>query len=198
VKKLARLFLLLALAYSQTPPATSEGPAAMPSAPRAAPVAAPAASAPARTALTVATKGEPSDLRLKDGMLSFCDKRGRRKLDLISGRDTALGGTCPNNAEPNTACGGLSLDVAVRSPLTEPNDIVDLDGWSVPLKGRVHDCAADGKALAIVTASIVLLIDVTKRKTKEIGRQGGDRVTIDPGWVAWSKGSKLRVVSREP
>jgi hypothetical protein len=131
-------------------------------------------------------------------MLSFCDKRGGRKLDLKTGRSTALGRTCPNNDEPNTACGGLSLDVAVRSPLSEPNDIVDLDGWSAPLTGRVQDCAADGKALAIVTASVVVLIDVTTRKTRVMSRQGGDRVTIDPGWVAWSKGSKLRVMSREP
>ncbi|HEY8094886.1 MAG TPA: hypothetical protein VIE65_02175 [Methylobacter sp.] len=142
------------------------------------------------------TDGDPSRLRLENGKLFFCDKRGERKLDLKMVRDSALNDTCPSNDEPNTSCGGLSFDVTVRASLSEPNDIVDVNGWSIPLKGRVHDCATDGKVLAIVTASIVILIDLEKTTTKEISLQGGDRVIIESGWVAWSKGSELRVMSQ--
>ena len=130
-------------------------------------------------------------------MLTFCDKRGGRKLNLKTGQDTALDRTCPKTDEPNTACGELSFDFAVRGPLTEPNDIVDLQGWSIPLKGRLQDCDADGKVLAIVTGSNVLLIDVARETTKEISWHGGDRVAIGSGWVAWRNGSELRVALRE-
>jgi hypothetical protein len=192
VKELALLFLLMALSCSKMLPATNEEAASTLSADPAMP-----ASAKASTELTFPTDGEPSGLRLESGMLTFCDKRGGRKLDLKMGWATSFNNTCPRNDEPNTACAGLSLDVSVRALLSEPNDIVDINGWSIPLKGRVHDCASDGKVLAIVTASIVVLIDVAKTTIKEISLQGGDRVTIESGWVAWSKGSGLRVMSRD-
>lgn len=199
MKKLAVLFLLLALSCSRTDPPADEGVAATSPGPSAAPATTPAStvSPSARTELTVVADGEPFGLRLESGMLAFCDKRGGRSLDLRTGRDAALDRTCPNNDEPNSACSGLHLNVAVRGPLSAPDDIVDVDGWSVPLNGRVHDCAADGKALAIVTGSIVIVIDVEKETSNVISRQGGERVTIGSGWVAWSKGSKLRVASRE-
>jgi hypothetical protein len=190
VKKLAILFILVLLSCSRTdPPENGDVATAVPSSTE--------ASAQAHTELAVATDGEPFGLRIESGMLTFCDKRGGRKLDLNTGRDTALDRRCPNNDEPNTACRGLRLNVAVRAPLSEPNDIIDFDGWSVPLNGRVHDCAADGKAVAVVTGSIVVLIDVEKEANKVINQQGGDRVAFGSGWVAWSKGSELRMASRE-
>ena len=75
--------------------------------------------------------------------------------------------------------------------------MVDFDGSSASLKGRVHDCAADGRVLAIVTASTVVLLDAAKKLPKEINYEGGDRITIDPKWVVWSKGLELHVVPRE-
>ncbi len=198
MKKLANILLMFALGCSQAAPARSqEATATQP--PRPTPTIRPykAASAPARTEFIIATDGDPFGLRLESGTLAFCDKRGEWKLDLETGLQAALARTCPNDDQPNTACGGLGLDVDVRGPLSEPNDIVDVDGWSVALKGRVHDCAADGDVLAIVTGSSVILVNVANRTSKEINREGGDCVTIGSGWVAWSRGSSLRVVWRE-
>jgi hypothetical protein len=198
VKKLAIILLVFALWCSQTSPGRSqEATATHPPEPTSTISPHRAASAPARTEFIIATDGDPFGLRLESGILDFCDKRGKWKLDLETGSQVAGARTCPNNDEPNTACSGLSLDLAVRAPLSEPNDIVDVDGWSVALKGRVHDCAADGDMLAIVTASRVVLVNVANRTSKEVSREGGDRVTIGSGWVAWSRGSKLRVVWRE-
>jgi hypothetical protein len=136
-------------------------------------------------------KGEPYALRLAGGALTFCDAHGGRKLDLGSGKESALPSACPGKAEPNTACRGLSLDVTVRGPLSEPNDIIDLEASSVPLNGRVHDCAAEGKLLAVVTGSAVIVINVARSTTREISPDGGDRVTIGFGWLAWTQGSKV-------
>jgi hypothetical protein len=75
----------------------------------------------------------------KDGeennALSFCDKRGGRRVDLRTGQATAIERTCPKSDEPNTSCSGLGLDVSVRGPLSEPSDIVDIGAISFPLKG---------------------------------------------------------------
>lgn len=149
------------------------------------------------TEFSIVADGEPSGLHFEGGGLTFCDKRGGRRLDLQTGRDAESARNCPDLQEANTACSGLPLHVAVRAPLSEPSDIVDIDGLSVPLDGRVHDCAADGKVLAIVTASAAVLIDTTKGASKEISSKGGDRVAIESKWVAWSKGSEVRVASRD-
>src|SRR5262249_20737744 len=149
------------------------------------------------TQFSIVTRGEPFALRFEDGALTFCDGRGVRRLDLKSGVDAAVERACTDREEPNTACHGLSLDADVRAPLSEPDDIVDVDGWSVPLKGRVRDCAASGKALAIVTGAAVVVVDAGSNTTRELSAEGGDRVAIAPRWVAWSNGSALRVVSAE-
>ena len=44
----------------------------------------------AHTVITVSTNGEPFGLRLEGDMLTFCDKRGGRKLDLKTGQDSVL------------------------------------------------------------------------------------------------------------
>jgi hypothetical protein len=64
---------------------------------------------------------------------------------------------------------------------------------SFPLRGRVHDCRADGKRLAIGTGSSVVLIDATKSTMKEIASQGSDRVAVADGWIAWTNGSSVRL-----
>jgi hypothetical protein len=149
-----------------------------------------------RGIIIVPAVGEPTSLHLENGALVFCDGRGARKLDLATTRESAQDRTCPAQEEPNAACSGLGLDISVRSPLSEPNDIIDFDGWSKPLKGRVHDCAADGRTLAVITASRVVLVDIKKRSAKDISQKGGDRVAISPRWVAWSIGNELRLVLR--
>ena len=82
-------------------------------------------------------------LRVDDGAISYCDKRGGRKLDATTGQDVAFERTCTKDGEANTACSGLPLDVTVSTPKRGPNDVVDVKGKSFPLEGRVHDCAAD-------------------------------------------------------
>ncbi len=147
----------------------------------------------ARGEVTVATVGEPSALRIEHGALTFCDKRGARKLNLQTGRDAPYEKPCAHDDEPNTACAGFDIEVSVRAPLSEPNDIVDLDSGSVPLHGRVHDCAVDGNTLVVVTASSVVLVDVARAKPAEISHQGGDRVAVGSGWIAWSSAATLHL-----
>jgi hypothetical protein len=151
-----------------------------------------AAAAVAPKDFKIVAQGEPYNLHFASGVLDFCDNRGGLELDLRTGQQTNKDRNCAIKDEPNAACSGLSFDVEVRSPPSEPNDIIDLDGSSSPLKGRVHDCAADGKMLAIVTASAAVLIDTTKSTTTPISSSGGDRVAIGYGWVAWAAGSDLQ------
>lgn len=154
------------------------------------------ASQPVRTELTARAEGDPFGLRVEGGTISFCDKRGGRKLDTTSGRDAAFERPCAKDVEANTACSGLPLDVAVSTPSLGPNDMVDVKGKSFPLEGRVHDCAADGQVLAIVTGTAVVLVETTKDKAEVIDHQGGDRVAVGPGWVAWSRGPIVRARKR--
>ncbi|HJZ78354.1 MAG TPA: hypothetical protein VKE51_41790 [Vicinamibacterales bacterium] len=198
MKKRTVVVLLMALSCSRTERADKRE-AAKSSPPSAAAVAPKpnTASESAAKELTVATNGDPFGLRFEKGMLAFCDKRGPRRLDLDTGRESALDKSCPSSDEPNVACSELNLNIAVRAPLAESSDIVDFDGWSVALPGRVHDCAADGKVVAIVTGSSLVVIDTAKETTKEIRMEGGQRVAIDSAWVAWAKASELRVLPRQ-
>ncbi|MCC6345406.1 MAG: hypothetical protein IT166_24605 [Bryobacterales bacterium] len=141
-------------------------------------------------AIAVPTRGEPYALSLHDDVLSFCDSRGARQLDLKANRETAAARAC-SPSEPNAACGGLPFDVDVRSPLNEPNDIVDAGDASFPLNGRVHDCAASGKLLAIATGAQVILIDTVNGAVRVAYPHGAERVAIGPGWIAWTDASTL-------
>jgi hypothetical protein len=79
--------------------------------------------------------------------------------------------------------------------MSEPNDIVDVGADSFPQKGRVHDCFADGKLIAIVTGSAVSIIDTDKGTAKEVSGEGGDRVAVGSGWIAWAQGPSLQLES---
>lgn len=149
-----------------------------------------------REQVSVTAAGEPFGLRVEGGTISFCDRRGGRRIDLASGHDAAFERTCPKDGEANTACGGLPVDVTVSTPNLGPNDLVDADGSAFPLDGRVHDCTADAKGLAIVTGSSVVLIDTKTAKTEVIDHTGGDRVAVGPGWIAWSNGQAVHARHR--
>ena len=140
-------------------------------------------------------KGDPYSLRLVDGVLDFCDSRGGREVNLKTGQEASKDQNCASKEEPNTACTALGLDVEVRSPQSEPNDIVDVGGSSFPLNGRVHDCAGEGQLLAIVTASSTVVLDTAKSATTQVSSNGGDRVAVGGGWVAWTTGSNLHAKS---
>lgn len=152
------------------------------------------AAAVAPDEFTVATQGMPYALQLQPGLLAFCDGRGARRLDLKTGRDSNSDTPCPKNEQTNVSCSGLSLDVAVQSPQDAPNDTVDIAGSTYPLKGRVHDCAADGKKVAIITGASVVLIDAEKGVTTQISTSGGERIAIGFNWIAWTENSKVRAL----
>lgn len=147
------------------------------------------------TELTTTSDGEPYHLRIENEAFTFCDKRGKRSFDLKTGRLDTTAPTCEKIDEPNTACSGLGMNVDVRAPFAEANEIIDINGWSTPLIGRVHDCASEGKMLAVATGSAIFLIDIIEESHRKISRDGGDRVAIDARWIAWSNGLKLHVVS---
>lgn len=192
MKRFALLLMLAMVGCSRSPDRTTPGPSSSTASASATTIL----SQPLRAELTVRAEGEPFGLRIEHGTISFCDKRGGRKLDATTGQDVAFGRPCSKDGEASTACAGLPLDVAVSTPDRGPNDVVDAKGKSFPLEGRVHDCAADGQVLAMVTGAAVVLIDTTKDKTDVIDHQGGDRVAVGPGWVAWSQGSAVHARRR--
>jgi hypothetical protein len=145
---------------------------------------------------TVPTHGEASGLRLEGDTLVYCDKRGERAINLRMARGIARIAACPASGEPNASCSRLGLDVAVRAPLEAPDDIVDVNGLSVPVNGRVRDCSGDGSLIAVATGSSIVLIDVATAKSVTIDHTGGERIIVGPNWVAWSTGARLRWVSR--
>jgi hypothetical protein len=159
-------------------PAASLSPSANPAAPNAAP-----------TAWAVPTVGEPYALEVGEVAASFCDARGAREVDLHTGKDSPAPQTCPKKKEPNGACAGLPLEVTVETPGGGPKDVVFAGGWGFHPEGRVHDCAADGNMLAIVTGMTVELLNTaTGTATTVDGKAGGERVAVGHRWVVWSDG----------
>jgi hypothetical protein len=161
-----------------------------------APLAKPAKHAPEIGA--VATRGEPHGLRLEGDTLVYCDKRGERAIDLRTSREAARAAACPAPEEPNAACSGLGIDVDVRAPLSAPNEVIDVNGRSVPVRGRVRDCVVEGGLMAVATGSSITLIEVATATASTVDRAGGERVILGPSWVAWSTGARLRWMSRPP
>jgi hypothetical protein len=172
----------------------ASGPAAL------APPAASAAPAPSRivggTDYAVPVKGKAFALAVQKDRVTFCDGRGPRALDLTTGADIAGDPKCPPPDEGNTACEDLGIDVIVRTPDRGPNDIVGVDALQVPLEGRVHDCVADGKVLAVVTPSQVVTIDTLHGKSGVVSNVGGERIAIGPGWIAWADYEKVHAKKR--
>ena len=150
----------------------------------------------ARNELHAEATGSAFGLRVDGGVVSFCDERGGRKLDATTGLDTAFRRACPEDDESNPGCGRVGFAVDVRTPGLGPDDFVDVDAHGYPMQGLVHDCAAEGKVLAIVTGSTVVLIDTTKEKAEVIAHEGASRVSIDRTWIAWSLGSTVRARRR--
>ncbi len=147
----------------------------------------------ALAALQFPTDGTVQSLRFDAGALWFCDASGSHRVNLSDGMATRDNTPCPPPQEPNAGCGIPNLDVSVRSPQSEPNDIVDLKASSFPLKGRVHDCAAAANHLVVGTGSAVFLIDTVKNTIKTISPDGSDRVAVSKDWVAWIEASSVHM-----
>lgn len=130
-----------------------------------------------------------------DDAISYCDDRGGRKINPKTGEDVRVDRACAK-AEGNAACGGLSIALTVRMPGLGPDDVVEAPDYSFPLVGHVHDCATDEKTIAVVTHTQVSLLDAASGKAKVIDEEGGERIAIGPGWVAWSDGAIVRWLKR--
>jgi hypothetical protein len=136
---------------------------------------------------------EPFALHLDASSISFCDDRGGWKAALPNGSPSPSNTPCPKPEEPNVSCSGTISDVEVRAPLSSPDDIVDAGARSFPLTGRVHDCAAEGAVLAVVTAHQVVAIRTDQGTSTTVSDSGGERVAVGSGWIAWTQGHLIRV-----
>lgn len=143
-----------------------------------------------------APPGLPYGLRVDGEAVTYCDGRGGRRLDPATGQSTPFARPCPPDEEADGACGNVpkALDVDVRSPQDTPDDIVGAGSENYPLSGRLHDCAALGSTLAVVTRSRVSLL--ADGKEQVIARRGAERVALGAKWVAWIDGSKVLAKAR--
>ena len=158
-------------------------------------------SSPAASALPRGTKrsttavGYTSGLRLESDAATYCDDRGGRALDLVTGKDTAHERQCVKNEERNSACGGIDFVVDVREP--DVDDIIDVkDGPSFPVNGHIHDCVFDSGTLLVATGLEVVAFDVKADHRVVKRKDAGDQVAIDAAWMAWSAGGKVFVERR--
>lgn len=136
--------------------------------------------------MTIRTIGETRTLRLTDATLEFCDGQGGHRIELGADRGTVSSVPCAKDDGPNGSCSDLGLNIEVRSPPGESDDIVDFDNWSLPMTGRVHDCAAENGTVVIATGTRVVLVDVGKRTDRRVGSGGAERVAVGSGWLVWS------------
>ncbi|MDP4024918.1 hypothetical protein Q8W71_20000 [Methylobacterium sp. NEAU 140] len=137
----------------------------------------------------------PQHLRFVDGALHFCEGGQPR---IAAGGHVRSGGAaaaCAAPDAPNAACSGIAPEVAVRSPPGEADDVVDWDAWSLPVTGRVHDCAAAGRVALIATGSRVVLADLDRQAATVLARRGADRVAITADALAWARGRTLVLMS---
>jgi hypothetical protein len=89
-----------------------------------------AAQTAAANRIRVRADGHPYAMRFQQGALAFCDATGGHLVDLKTGQLTGAASLECRREAPNIGCDGASLDVEVRSPSSEPADIVDVDGES--------------------------------------------------------------------
>ncbi len=95
--------------------------------------------------ITVPVEGPAVRLKLEDNGLTFCDKRGGRRLDLTTHKEKGYGLVCPDQPPRKTSCKGL----ASVAPLAEVIDCASNDQWIAWSQGsEVH---------LVVTSSITVL-----------------------------------------
>jgi hypothetical protein len=148
---------------------------------------------------SVITIGYSSGLRLDSNTLIYCDDRGSRGLDLISGVESARADPCPKKPEErNGACDGIEYVVSVRTQWQEgrpgpgPDDIIDTKaGISIPTNGRVHDCVFNNGVLLYATGLEIIAVDIKTDRHDKKGNDGGNQVAINDAWLAWSDGAKV-------
>jgi hypothetical protein len=141
------------------------------------------------TKRSVVAVGHTSRMRLESDALTYCDSRGGRLLDLVSGVESARERSCDHEWR-NSSCDGIDFVDAVREP--GPDDIIDAkEGPSFPVHGHIHDCAFSSGVLLVATGLEVVAIDVkTDRRDVKL-KDGGNQVAINEAWIAWSDGRKV-------
>ena len=134
------------------------------------------------TARSVAAVGHASRMRLESDILTYCDDRGGRVLDLVSGVESAREVSCEHEWR-NSACGGIDFVESVREP--DQDDIIDAkQGPSFPVHGHIHDCAFSSGILLVATGLEVVAIDVKADRRDVKGKDGGNQVAINDAWMA--------------
>lgn len=131
-----------------------------------------------------ATKGRPINLNLTAQTLNFCDDSGPRQVSLATGTETAGTQACPKESgdNPEFTCND---QVEVIGGSGGGNDTINFEGANFPLKGLSDACAQAGHQAIVSTGEEVLLIDAAANTTSLVSHEGGDRVAIGGGWVAW-------------
>ena len=137
------------------------------------------------------TLGEAFGLALSGNTLNFCDNGGGHEANLQTGKVVPRNYNCPAKLEANTACSGLPADPSVRSTPNQPDEIIDLNGRSYPLQGRVQDCVSNGSRLAIATNATVLWLDSSESGTHIVHQSGADRIALSGTWIAWTAGNRI-------
>jgi len=141
------------------------------------------------TMRSVVAEGHTSRMRLESDELSYCDSRGGRVLDLVSGVESARERSCDHEWR-NSACDGIDIVAAVREP--DQDDIIDAKkGLSFPVHGHIHDCAYNSGILLVATGLEIVAIDVMTDHREIKGKEGGNQVAINEAWMAWSDGRKV-------
>jgi hypothetical protein len=138
-------------------------------------------------------QGAIASLGFDGRVLRFCDSRGSHRVNEDDEVVAVDGSRCPEPQDQNTSCQGLPLDVSVRTPPGEPNDIIDIGASSFPLHGHVQDCAASRSRLVIGTGSTVILIDAAQNTVKTLSEEGSGRVAVTRDWIAWAAAGSVQL-----
>ncbi len=149
--------------------------------------------------LRATAAGTAYDLKVDDGVISFCDDRAGRRLVASGAGDVPYDRPCTKGLEDNASCGNLSLDVTVQVPGLGPDDRVTITSGDrmqiFMLRGHVFDCAAHDDVVAAAMLDRVLLMSVATGRTEVIPGPAS-YVAIGADWVAWMDGSDVRAKRR--
>ncbi len=142
------------------------------------------------------TSGPARGLEIRSDGIRYCDTSGEHIFD-GNGKETSVNPAgCGSGAQEEHGCDAGNMDVLLRSPESEPNDVLVLPIKAFLMKGRVQSCAASDGALAVATTENVVIIDSTTGAVTEVGHDGADEVALSDRLVAWIGAKNVRAVRR--
>lgn len=185
MRKVVGLVAVLVAGCSQSPAERASVPIVVAAVDASAPVVVAEAGPRSSRVFDVRSIGRTFDLRVEGDEVSFCDERGARTLDVVTGTDAPAGRSC-RDEEGNTTCSNPSVEVEVSTPGLGPVDRVYVHAKFYMLEGRVHDCAVANGVLLLVTGANVIAIDSVTDRLDVIATRGGSRAALGARWIAWS------------